>query len=362
MKVLDRYLKRQRALFRTQYETPKQLFDSACEMLIKCYAVCGGERMKPGYTRRNPRLIFLVTDLILYLFVNLYSIAIVWGSLMDVVFCFVTLGIAIQGLAKIEAFTCPELNDLHQYNVAWFKVPPRFPEVEDAHFHTAAMCKVFIRILAVAFSIVAIAIYSYAILMPLVVGKLSLAFGFYLPFIDYRTPIGFAINWVYQFIQVSEGCIGLMACDTCLLFLIVNATGQMDLIIIYLRRLTELIDTNAVGQNDEKIADLIGEIVVKHLEHTKYVTDMDKLLKKQFFINFSCIIFELVASLAIVVRVRNFCLLICYLLFKQYSFIQQFPWYPGMAIALICTIQLFVNCTLGTFLSSKVSISFNLVF
>ncbi|XP_050077959.1 odorant receptor 43a-like [Anopheles maculipalpis] len=332
MKIWERYLKRQRALFRLRYQSPKQLFDSACELLIKCFAVCGGERMKPGYTRRNPRLIFLVTDLILYLFVNLYSIAIVWGSLMDVVFCFVTLGIAIQGLAKIEAFTCPELNDLHLYNVGRFQLPPRFPEVEEALFHTAAMCKVFIRILAVAFSIVAIAIYSYAILMPLVEGKLSLAFGFYLPFIDYRTPIGFAINWVYQFIQVSEGCIGLMACDTCLLFLIVNATGQMDLIIIYLRRLTELIDSNNAGQNDEKIADLIGDIVVKHLEHTKYVTDMDKLLKKQFFINFSCIIFELVASLAIVVR---------------------FPWYPGMAIALICTIQLFVNCSLGTYLSSK---------
>lgn len=35
------------------------------------------------------------------------------------------------------------------------------------------------------------------------------------------------------------------------------------------------------------------------------MTDMDKLLKKQFFINFGCMIFELVASLAIVVRVIN---------------------------------------------------------
>ncbi|XP_052898188.1 odorant receptor 43a-like [Anopheles moucheti] len=332
MQIWERYLKRKRALLRAQYQTPTAVFDSACEMLIKCFAVCGGERMKPGYTRRNARLIFLVTDLILYLFVNVYSIAIVWGSLMDVVFCFVTLGVAIQGLVKIEAFTCPELNDLHLYNVARFKLAPRFPEVEEALFHTAAMCRVFIRILAVAFSIVAIAIYSYAILIPLTERKLALAFGFYLPFLDYGTPVGFAINWVYQFIQVSEGCIGLMACDSCLLFLIVNATGQMDVVIIYLRRLTELIDSNGSGENDEKITDLLGEIVQKHLEHTKYVTDMDKLLKKQFFISFSCIIFELVASLAIVVR---------------------FPWYPGMAICLICTIQLFVSCALGTFLSSK---------
>ncbi|XP_053673781.1 odorant receptor 43a-like [Anopheles nili] len=288
--------------------------------------------MKPGYTRRNARLIFLVTDLILYLFVNVYSIAIVWGSLMEVVFCFVTLGIAIQGLVKIEAFTCPELNDLHLYNVERFKQPARFPEIEDALFHTATVCKVFIQILAVAFSIVAIAIYSYAIMMPLMAHELSLAFGFYLPFIDRLTPIGFAINWAYQFVQVSEGCIGLMACETCLLFLIVNATGQMDLLIIYLRRLTDLIDGNSLGQNDAQIAELIQHIVVKHLEHTKYVYDMDKLLKKQFFVSFGCMIFELVASLAIVVR---------------------FPWYPGMAITLICTIQLFVSCALGTFLSSK---------
>ncbi|XP_040171451.1 odorant receptor 43a-like [Anopheles arabiensis] len=332
MKIWEKYLERKRTLYHAKYQTPQQLFDGACDIVIKCFAVCGGERMKPGYTRRNARLIFLVTDLILYLFVNLYSIAIVWGSLMDVVFCFVTLGIAIQGLAKIEAFTCPELNDLHLYNVARFKAPPRFREVDEALFHTATMCMVFIRIFAVAFSIVAIAIYSYAILMPLIEHELSLAFGFYLPFVDYRTPVGFAINWVYQFVQVLEGCIGLMACDSCLLVLIMNATGQMDVIIVYLKQLTVLIDNNHAGQNDDEIADIIKEIVLKHLEHTKYMTDMDKLLKKQFFINFGCMIFELVASLAIVVRV---------------------PWYPGMAICLICTNQLFINCALGTFLSSK---------
>uniref|UniRef100_A0A182MZC2 Uncharacterized protein n=1 Tax=Anopheles dirus TaxID=7168 RepID=A0A182MZC2_9DIPT len=332
MKIWDQYLDRKRALFRTQYQTPLELFDSANGILIKCFEVCGGERTKPGYTRRNARLIFLVTDLILYLFVNLYSIAIVWGSLMDVVFCFVTLGIAIQGLAKIECFTCPELNDLHLYNVGRFSVPPRFPEVEEALFHTAAMCKVFIKILAVAFSIVAIAIFSYAILMPVVSHQLSLAFGFYLPFLDFRSPVGFAINSAYQSLQVIEGCCGLMACDSCLLFLILNATGQMDLIIIYLQRLSEMIDGNGGGQNDDEIADVISYIVTKHLEHTKYVTDMDKLLKKQFFISFCCMIFELVASLAIIVRT---------------------PWYPGMAVTLICTIQLFVSCALGTFLSSK---------
>uniref|UniRef100_A0A182UAK7 Odorant receptor n=1 Tax=Anopheles melas TaxID=34690 RepID=A0A182UAK7_9DIPT len=302
MKIWEKYLERKRTLYHAKYQTPQQLFDDACDIVIKCFVVCGGERMKPGYTRRNARLIFLVTDLILYLFVNLYSIAIVWGSLMDVVFCFVTLGIAIQGLAKIEAFTCPELNDLHLYNVARFKAPPRFPEVDEALFHTATMCMVFIRIFAVAFSIVAIAIYSYAILMPLIEHELSLAFGFYLPFVDYRTPVGFAINWVYQSVQVLEGCIGLMACDSCLLVLIMNATGQMDVIIVYLKQLTLLIDSNHTGQHDDEIADIIKEIVLKHLEHTKYMTNMDKLLKKQFFINFGCMIFELVASLAIVVR------------------------------------------------------------
>uniref|UniRef100_A0A182Q0D3 Odorant receptor n=1 Tax=Anopheles farauti TaxID=69004 RepID=A0A182Q0D3_9DIPT len=332
MKIWNQYLERQRARLRTQYQTPGELFNSACEMLIKCFAVCGGERMKPGYTRRNARLIFLVSDLIVYLGVNVYSMALVWGSLMDEVFCFVTLGVAIQGLAKIEAFTCPELNDLHLYNVGRFLVPARFPEVEEALFHTAMMCKVFIRILAVAFSIVAIAIYTYMIVMPLVLQELALAFGFYLPFFDFRSPVGYTINWLYQFVQVLESCFGLMACDTCLMFLILNATGQMDLIIIYLRRLTELIDGNASGQNDDEIADLIGYIVVKYLEHTKYVRDMDKLLKKQFFISFCCMIFELVASLAIIVRI---------------------PWYPGMAVTLICTIQLFVSCALGTFLSSK---------
>uniref|UniRef100_A0A182F1R1 Uncharacterized protein n=2 Tax=Anopheles albimanus TaxID=7167 RepID=A0A182F1R1_ANOAL len=182
------------------------------------------------------------------------------------------------------------------------------------------------------FSIVAIIVYSYAIMMPIMKGKLELAFGFQLPFIDHTTVAGFGINWLFQAVQVIEGVVGLAACDICLVFLIVNATGQMDLIIIYLRRLTELVDTDIDGQNAAQIAEVVHEIVIKHLEHTKHITDMDTLLKKQFFVNFGCMIFELVASLAIIVR---------------------YPWYPGMAVTLLCTIQLFVNCSLGTFLSLK---------
>ncbi|XP_052864153.1 putative odorant receptor 83c [Anopheles cruzii] len=332
MKFWNRYLKRKEVLLRKQYKTPADLFDSSNRLLIKFFAICGAERMLPEYTRKNGRLIFLVMDLFLYLLVNIYSIANVWGSLMDVVFCLVTLGIAIQGFAKIVAFTSPGLYDLHMYNLDRFTAPALYPEVTDSLYHTATLCKVFIKILMIMFSGLLIGFCFIAITMPIVKRELVLLFGFTLPFIDPKTPVGFAVNCLYQLLQVFEAVIGLMACDVCLLFLIVNATGQMDLIIIYLRRLTDLVNTDLNGNNAKEIADLIKEIVLKHLEHTKHITDMDKLFKKQFFINFGCLIFELVASLAIVVRV---------------------PWLPGMAVIVICTIQLFVNCALGTFLSIK---------
>uniref|UniRef100_A0A182J093 Uncharacterized protein n=1 Tax=Anopheles atroparvus TaxID=41427 RepID=A0A182J093_ANOAO len=332
MKFWTRYLKRKEKLFRVQYKTPAQLFERACEKLIWYFAFCGCERMRADYTRRNARFIFLMTDLILYLAVNMYSIALAWGSLIDVVFCFVTMGVAIQGLTKMFAFSSPEMYELHMYNVRRLEEPARFPEVEDSRFHTATMCRVFIRILVIGFSLVGIVIHAYAFLMPLYKRELLLAFGFYLPFIDFRSPVGFTINWLYQSVQVVEGCIGLLACDTCLLFFIVHASGQMDQIIIYLRRLTELIESrNGNEQREAQIKELIGEIVQKHLEHTnRFVSDMDILLRKQFFINFGCMIFELVASLAILVRS---------------------PWYPGMAIVLICTMQLFISCALGTYIS-----------
>ncbi|XP_035773677.1 odorant receptor 4-like [Anopheles albimanus] len=332
MKFWNEYLKRKEALFRRQHKTPLDLFETANRRLVKAFYLCGAERMTASYRRNNARLIFLVVDLILYLIVNCYSIAVVWGSMMDVVFNFVTLGIAIQGFAKIAAFTSDGLWTLHCYNIDRFKAPPRYSEVTDSLYHTATLCKVFIDILLVMFSIVAIIVYSYAIMMPIMKGKLELAFGFQLPFIDHTTVAGFGINWLFQAVQVIEGVVGLAACDICLVFLIVNATGQMDLIIIYLRRLTELVDTDIDGQNAAQIAEVVHEIVIKHLEHTKHITDMDTLLKKQFFVNFGCMIFELVASLAIIVR---------------------YPWYPGMAVTLLCTIQLFVNCSLGTFLSLK---------
>ncbi|ETN58795.1 Odorant receptor 94b [Anopheles darlingi] len=269
MKFWNEYLKRKEALFRRQHQTPLDLFESANRRLAKWFYFCGAERITANYTRYNARLIFLVVDLILYLLVNCYSMAVVWGSIMDVVFNFVTLGIAIQGLAKILAFTSDGLWVLHCYNIDRFKALPRYSEVTDSLYHTATLCKVFIDILLVLFSMVAVIIYSYAIMMPILKGKLELAFGFQLPFINHTTVIGFCVNWLYQAVQVIEATVGLAACDICLVFLIVNATGQMDLIIIYLRRLTELVDTDIDGENEAKIADLVHEIVIKHLEHTK---------------------------------------------------------------------------------------------
>ncbi|XP_062713109.1 odorant receptor 43a-like [Aedes albopictus] len=335
MERFERYFNRRKKELQSEFKTSRAMYESACDTLIGYFHVSGADRLRGGdYTRLNPRLIFLVCDLTLYIVVNCWCLTVFWGQLTDVVFCLVTMGIAVQGFAKIANYTDDRLYDLHVYNVKRFDRVRGYPEAHESLQTTAVMCKVFIKIFSYLFTMLTTFIPVYTIVYSITSRSLQLPFGFFFPWIDHTKLFGYLINLSYHFLQIYEASYGLLATDTCFLFFILHAMGQLDIIIIYLKKLDELSLQYDKTKSDEEVYRLLDDITEKHQEHMEYMSKMDSLLKPGFFVNFSCMIAETVASLYVQSATDGI-------------------WYPGLIVVLLCIVQLFIACALGTVYSTK---------
>ncbi|EDS37920.1 Odorant receptor 94b [Culex quinquefasciatus] len=96
MHAIKRSFVRQRNLWSCEFKNPKAMYESACANVTTLAFVCGTERFCPHYSRRNSRLILLLIDITLYLVLSFWCVTVLWGQLNDVIFCFVTMGGAVQ--------------------------------------------------------------------------------------------------------------------------------------------------------------------------------------------------------------------------------------------------------------------------
>ncbi|KAL9704584.1 hypothetical protein quinque_008102 [Culex quinquefasciatus] len=83
--------------------------------------VCGAEIFRQNYTRNNRRLVLLYADFTLYLVISSWCLTVLWGQLLDVIFCVVTIGGAVQAFAKISSYINPTIYELHLKNMDNFK-------------------------------------------------------------------------------------------------------------------------------------------------------------------------------------------------------------------------------------------------
>lgn len=96
MERFKRYFNKRKIELQGEFNSSRTMYESACDTLIGYFHVSGADRLRADYTPWNPRLIFLVVDLTLYIVVSCWCLTVFWGQLTDVVFCLVTMGIAIQ--------------------------------------------------------------------------------------------------------------------------------------------------------------------------------------------------------------------------------------------------------------------------
>jgi hypothetical protein len=66
------------------------------EFINKYLKLCGLHVFADNFSVSNVALFFAIFDLITYLAINFYSVYMVWGDLLAVSFCLVTLGYGFQ--------------------------------------------------------------------------------------------------------------------------------------------------------------------------------------------------------------------------------------------------------------------------
>lgn len=96
MNFLEKIHREHQNAWEVEFKNPCALYGNACESVSKYFYIVGVERFRSEYSRINARLIFLVVDLVLYLVLSVWCILELWGDMVDVIFCIVTIGVAFQ--------------------------------------------------------------------------------------------------------------------------------------------------------------------------------------------------------------------------------------------------------------------------
>ncbi|XP_038113678.1 uncharacterized protein LOC6045707 [Culex quinquefasciatus] len=237
--------------------------------------VCGAEIFRQNYTRNNRRLALLYADFTLYLVISSWCMTVLWGQLLDVIFCVVTIGGAVQAFAKISSYINPTIYELHLKNMDNFKNIRKYNEVEDMLWNIAAICKLIVLFYAIISKIFVGLILAYSIGSSYMGEHYVLPFGYFFPCIDRDTFTGYLINLAYQSTFLVYAYCGLQLTDHLFINFIMHAIARLETIIIYLRKLNLQIQSQDLRLNGSAISELLHDILEKHIQHTENLSDLD---------------------------------------------------------------------------------------
>ncbi|XP_038106391.1 uncharacterized protein LOC6033431 [Culex quinquefasciatus] len=269
MELLRRRIRQWRNGLESEFSNPKLLFEKTCDSVSKWSTICGWERFEPNYTRANPRFIFLMVDIFFFFVVSILCLKDLWGQRVEFIFCLVTLGLGFQGLVKAYMFTHDTIYALLQYNMKRFKNPSKIPEIHNSLMKTASWCTISVKLIAPSYATMAALTVIISLLISAFERRFELPFGFFIPGVDRATWIGYLLNLAFHTLQAFVAGGGLLATDMCFFNLIINAIGQLDVLIIRLRKLGEAATS---GKHVEaELYQFLREIIQEHMEHVKYL-------------------------------------------------------------------------------------------
>ncbi|EDS34843.1 Odorant receptor 94b [Culex quinquefasciatus] len=292
----------------SEFSSAKKLFEKACHSVTQYIWVCGCERFEPNFTRWNARFVFLMVNICVFM----------------------------AGFVKAYMYSHDTIYELLQYNLKRFENTKRMPEIHHSLVNTASLCTASVKLIGPCYASMGAFTIFISIVISLYYGRFELPFGFYLPGLDRATWIGYLLNLAFHILQVFEAVTGLLAADMCFFNLMINAVGQLDVMVIYLRKLGGAANTDKYEDAlaEPELNELLSELIENHCEHRKYLTKMESLMQAGFFINNGCLIAETVTSLFVILTSDEI-------------------WIPGILIAVVCTFQLIIPCFMGSLLSSK---------
>jgi hypothetical protein len=224
----------------------------------------------PDFVTSNPMLVMEMINFVLYLSLSFENIYEFREDFERQIFCVVTLGIGIQGIKKTHTFIFNRREILKLLKLAedFHKRSKDSKDSKSANvFEKWMMTMAHIgSFLAVTFSIVAFLVLIYPAVFYLIVNEKILHFGFIIPGIDWTSPTGYTINFIYHTYQIYLTTVGLYVTCIFTIFFIINAFAQFESLELEIDNLGDLATKNKNNCNDKQIKSAIKDITDQHVK------------------------------------------------------------------------------------------------
>ena len=211
---------------------PDNLYKKSLATFNKIFGIAGCNIFSEDYLKLNFTLLFGTLDIITYIPINIYTMVILWGSLVDVAFCLVTLGCGFQGVAKMYTYLAHRATflELNSYNEKFFD-HKRWPQkIREIQIKCNVLLKFLSNLFFIVYGSVLLLIFINPFVVSLITGERELMFGFQLPFVDPKSDFGYPLNMVHHTIQLILTVIGFLGADGLYLTFMISGFGHLDVL------------------------------------------------------------------------------------------------------------------------------------
>ncbi|EDS30726.1 conserved hypothetical protein [Culex quinquefasciatus] len=308
--------------FQHSYRNPSEFYDSLIVFPNMVAKITGMDIFSEGYRVISWSLFSVVVLLTVYVYTSVVTASEVWGSTEDLIFCFVTAGIGLQGLGKLYTFVAW----MHQYNKELFRKECN-PTVRKMLMDSVFLLSVIVKTMLVCYVSTSILLDVAPLLFSIQTGEKILPFGFYIPFLDRNEWFGYFCNYAMHVCNTVYVSSEDMGPDCIYMIMMMCAFTQIDLL---KESLTEF--NQKIEENEDDLDAFFGEIIRHHRDHLEYLQTIEKVFQLNFLITFVSLSTVLVMSLFAVVTLS---------------------WYQGYVFVAFISYELFFGSFLGTMLEIK---------
>uniref|UniRef100_A0A182NSZ4 Uncharacterized protein n=1 Tax=Anopheles dirus TaxID=7168 RepID=A0A182NSZ4_9DIPT len=252
----------------------------------------------PNYSTTGRRFRLLVLNMFVFSLINLYSLNVSYGDLVNFMYCLETiLYVGIAGI-KMDVFVRHNrlICKLHQFMTEFYARCRGDPDQDRLLGAITLDTYVLVLLFGFCSSSAAALIFVYSLAWSATV-EYALPFGFFIPTVGIEQLKGFLMNFAFQLFESFLMVAGLVSSEGAFFMFLLQACLQLDML------------------------------------RLDFAKSLCSLFELHFFVVFGCIFCQLVSIVVVVVSVPD--------------------WYPGYFLFFMLTFQLFFSCALGQMFDIK---------
>lgn len=251
-------------IFQHHYRNPLEFYQSLIESSTAMASVSGLGVLSKDFKIYNFNLICLNVVFVVYTIVCVSTLYEIHEDFDDLVYCLVTVGIGLQGVMKMLTFV------IYRKELVWTQEYTKSLYREEGKTHrnllmnNLSILNVLTKLIATSYATLSTLMVGTSFVLTILTGKKTLTFGFWIPFLDRNSWLGYLCNFVLQFCMTVFITSENMGNDIIYFMILLSSATQIELLTIKVQD----IETRMVI-NDSNLHKYIKEIVKRHQEHLR---------------------------------------------------------------------------------------------